>query len=258
MNASVGRRRTALVLIMCLGACCALVGCGMLFESLGALTAIERMQDAVREPDGSINLGRMPQIAPGAQAWLTVDSAGMSLPVAQGGQGDPTYYLSHDINGKDSPAGTPFIDWRCWEATTECPQHLLVYGHHLGVTGGMFSPLYHCWRQGEFERLCASGADWYEPGARARHFMPLCALRVREDYAPIQVFSWQDLDHLRTWLYDIAQRSSAAVPDWERVARGATRCLTLVTCSSDLPGQGWRTLVLFVEDTSSTCEEINT
>ena len=187
MNASVGRQRTALVLIMCLGACCAFVGCGMLLKNLEALEAVERVQDAVREPDGSIDVGRMSQAAPDSQAWLTVDSAGISLPVARGEEGDPTFYLSHDINGEASLAGTPFIDWRCWEAATEHPQHLLVYGHHLGVTGGMFSPLYRCWQQGEFERLCASGADWYEPGARACHFTPLCALRVREDLSLIHI-----------------------------------------------------------------------
>lgn len=230
----------------------------MLLTSLGALTTIEQLQDAVREPDGSIDTRRMSQVAPGSQAWLTVDAAGISLPVVQGERDDPTYYLSHDIKGETSPAGTPFIDWRCWEAPAECPQHLLVYGHHLGVTGGMFSPLYHCWQQGEFERLCASGADWYEPGARVCHFTPLCALRVREDYAPIQVFSWPDSEHLRSWLHDRARHSSATMPDWERAAQDATRCLTLVTCSSDLPGQGWRTLVLFVEDSPSTCEETNT
>ena len=256
--ASVGRRRATFSLIMCLVACCALVGCGMLLESLEALRTIEHVQDAVRESDGFIDMGKMSQVAPDSRAWLTVDSAGIGLPVAQGEEGDPTYYLAHDINGEASPSGAPFVDWRCWEAATECPQHLLVYGHHLGVTGGMFSPLYHCWQQGEFERLCASGADWYEPGARARHFVPLCALRVREDYAPIQVFSWQDLGHLRAWLRDMARQSSATAPDWERTVQGATRCLTLVTCSSDFSGQAWRTLVLFVEDTSSTCGETNT
>ena len=41
--------------------------------------------------------------------------------------------------------------------------------------------------------------------------------------------------------------ASASSPDARELAEGATRCVTLVTCSETVPGMPWRTLVLFVD-----------
>lgn len=75
---------------------------------------------------------------PDVVAWMSIPGTDVSLPVAQGFESDPTYYLSHDVNGDWNVYGCPYLDW---ESARACdPHNSVVMGHHTD-DGIMFAPL---------------------------------------------------------------------------------------------------------------------
>lgn len=173
-----------------------------------------------------------------AVAWLTVEGTPIDYPVAQGSEPDPEFYLSHDLWGTPSGAGCPFIDAR----TTAAAGHTLVYGHHMGTTGLQFSSVSDAHRQETFDRL--GNLLWHAPEDQTLVLRPLCATVVDMSHQPIQTFPEKGED-VATWVGPIVAEASAKAPDAESLAAGATKVVTLVTCSSAISGQRGRTIVLF-------------
>lgn len=191
------------------------------------------------QTDGSSGslLSSLPQEA---VAWVTVEGANIDLPVASGAKGF-TWYLSHDLWDRESQLGCPFLDPRC---PSECATNVIAYGHHVTLTGAMFSPLHNCYRQQYFDRL--EDCVW-TTRTQTASLLPFCALSVDKDFQDIVRFSFTDQDEFHRWLLDISSVSTAHCPDVHDRVLHAERAVTLVTCSSNLSGQRWRTLVLFVQ-----------
>lgn len=173
-----------------------------------------------------------------AVAWLTVEDTPIDYPVAQGSEPDPEFYLSHDLWGTPSGAGCPFIDAR----TTAAAGHTLVYGHHMGTTGLQFSSVSDAHRQETFDRL--GNLLWHAPEDQTLVLRPLCATVVDMSHQPIQTFP-EKREDVATWVGPIVAEASAKAPDAESLAAGATKVVTLVTCSSAISDQRGRTIVLF-------------
>ncbi|MCQ4848395.1 class B sortase [Gordonibacter pamelaeae] len=177
---------------------------------------------------------------PDTVAWLSVEGTPISYPVVQPGEGKQSdWYLKHDFWGNRSDEGCPYLDVR----SPRDGRHLLVYGHHLGFSDRMFSPIFSCYRQSEFDKL--GSASWFTPDGGRLSLSPVCSLSVDMSYEPIQTFRFDGEDGLREWLRGIAESATARAADWENSCAGAERVLTLVTCSSAWSGQRARTLVVF-------------
>ncbi len=176
-------------------------------------------------------------------AWVQVAGTSIDLPVVQTlSETEQAWYLTHDLWGASSQSGTPFMDWRC---TGPDATHVAVYAHHMTSTDAMFSELQKVFEQQSFERL--GDLIWETPqGCVSAH--PLCALRVDSSWADIQRFDWQEGggDVFRDWLGGIASQASALSAQASELMAQSGRCITLVTCSSDLAFQPWRTLALWV------------
>lgn len=187
-------------------------------------------------------------------AWLCVAGTNIDLPVvATHDTDDEAHYLVHDLWGSSSASGTPFMDWRCPSADG---RHVCVYAHHMTSTEAMFSQLQSVYRQEEFGAL--GDLVWDTPQGSVRA-TPLCSLRVEASWQEIQRFDWGEAegigskqdpsaptpDEFRAWLAGIVSISSAKSPEAGVLTAGARRCITLVTCSSDLSRQPWRTLALW-------------
>lgn len=178
---------------------------------------------------------------PDTAAWLAVEGTGIDYPVVKPGPnkaGD--WYLHHDFQGRKSPMGCPYLDPRS-EADG---RHALVYGHHLGLSGQMFSSVYDTYRQERFERVGA--ARWSTPAGGTLKLRPAMAMSVDKGYAPIQEFGFETVDELRTWLRRLSDDAQASAPELDALVGRARRVLTLVTCSSPIGGQRARTLLVFV------------
>lgn len=187
-------------------------------------------------------------------AWLCVAGTNIDLPVvATRSTDDEAHYLVHDLWGSSSASGTPFMDWRCPGANE---RHVCVYAHHMTSTEAMFSQLQNVYRQEQFETL--GDLVWDTPQGSVRAG-PLCSLRVEASWQEIQRFDWGEAGDVgpawnhpepepgefRTWLAGIVSASSAKSSEAHSLTTSAQRCFTLVTCSSDLSRQPWRTLALW-------------
>ena len=178
-------------------------------------------------------------INPDVAAWVRVEGTDIDLPVMAPSDGDMSYYLQHDLWGNHALAGVPFLDHRCQADDV----HRLVYGHRLFL-GGQFSALQLAYRQ---EALDDIGTCWWStPSCGTTRLAPFCALRRDAWFADIQRFGLRE-DELGTWLMELAKGAEATSPDCESLADAARSVVTLVTCSSELSGQPWRTIVVFVE-----------
>ncbi|MDI9591351.1 MAG: class B sortase [Acidobacteriota bacterium] len=196
-----------------------------------------------RRPTG-INWDTLKLLNPDVAAWVSVEGTDVDLPVMAPADRDMTYYLRHDLWRRWVLAGTPFLDHR---SDADGP-HRLVYGHHL-ATGGQFSSLQRAHRQEIFETL--GSCVWQTPGEGATSLEPFCALMVDMWYAPIQTFGFDGDAGLRDWLRARAAEATARNAGYSELAEGARSALTLVTCTSDLSHQRWRTLVIFVQRTGA-------
>lgn len=179
---------------------------------------------------------------PSLVAWCRVEGTSIDLPVCEATDDAPTHWLTHDFWGEDSSAGTPYVDHRA----SPTSQHILCYGHHLMGVGGMFSDVYRCHEQDEFDRWLTGSLVWSTPDGTVTRLRPLCASSQDMDHADIQRFEFDGTAGFRSWLYAILAQASSKAPDADFLAGAAWRAITLVTCSSDLSDQRERTLVTFV------------
>lgn len=233
------------------GATLAITGLAVTVMASVALMSQERTVIAYEElaheatsedvPD-EIEWDALTSTSPHVVAWCKVEGTSIDLPVCQATEDDPGFWLTHDLWGEESPAGTPYIDHRATAHST----HIMCYGHHLTGTGGMFSEIYRCYGQGEFDRWLTGDLVWTTLESQTDRLRPLCASSVDMDYADIQHFDFESASELRAWLHILIAQSSAKADNAAQLADNATRAITLVTCSSNLSSQRTRTIVTFV------------
>lgn len=174
-------------------------------------------------------------------AWLTVEGTNINYPMVKPSNDKPgDWYLCHDFWGNDSYIGCPYLDRRS-EARGK---HLLVYGHHLTLSGQMFSSIYDAYKQDRFNQIGI--ARWSTPTSGITEFMPAMAMSVDKGYAPIQTFEFGTTGEMRTWLEEMSSDATAASPNLDALIDNASRILTLVTCSNPISGQRERTLLICI------------
>lgn len=174
-------------------------------------------------------------------AWLSVDGTDIDYPVVQvSGDRPSDWYLTHDFWGKNSLAGCPYLDIR----STADGTHLLVYGHHLGLSNQMFSAIYDAYHQDRFDSI--GPAHWNAANGERIDFKPAMAMSVNKSYERIQKFDFNTIPDLQSWLDSMKPHADAMSSDLDALIDGASRVLTLVTCSSPMSGQRERTLVIFI------------
>lgn len=178
---------------------------------------------------------------PECVAWLSVEGTRIDYPVVQPGAGKaPDWYLRHDFWGSPSSIGCLYLDRRA-EADG---RHMLVFGHHLGFSGQMFSDVYDAYGQDAFDGI--GTAKWSTPGKGTVEFEPAFAMSVDMSYAPVQTFEFDTVADLQDWARGLSGDATASSADCESLIDGASRALTLCTCSSEWGGQRARTLVVFL------------
>ncbi|OFK24824.1 class B sortase [Olsenella sp. HMSC062G07] len=239
--------RAALALVAALGAGGIAGGCRLLLGELSSIRQVEAVAVAARQEAGPPSLARARQEAPCCQAWLEVPGAQIDLPLAQADASDPDFFLGHALDGRPSSAGTPYVDARSPLGS----RHVIVYGHHLTSVGGMFSALFCCHQQREFDERCRPGAILTTPAQGRVRLSALCALSVDKSNQDVQRFAWRDAASFRTWLEGLCHDATARAPDAEALVARATGAVSLVTCSSIWSGRRGRTVVVFVRTQGS-------
>lgn len=76
-------------------------------------------------------------VNPDVIGWVTVPGTDIDQPIVQASTSDPTYYLHHDVYGKWSVYGCPYLDAECAEEGLDS-DNAVVFGHHMN-DGSMFA-----------------------------------------------------------------------------------------------------------------------
>ena len=220
-------------------ACAAVAGTAQL-EATDAFVA-----ETGRDLETGAPSARVRSENPDVVAWLEVEGTGISLPVAHAVEEDRGFYLDHDVFGRPSAAGCPYLDARCSPAGPV----LIVYGHRMGDTYRMFSDLGECYRKERFSRL--GRATWTDPSGTSTQFEPAFALKVDStwsglDASPRAGGAAAAPDGLAHWLVAVSKQADAKSREADSLCAGATRALVLVTCSSSVAGGPERTVAVFV------------
>ena len=243
------RKQAGHIAFVALGIACTVAGLVLLRQQQVARAAYDDLSDTART--GAQEGAAVPQ-AKGVDwdylqsqndevvAWVDVEGIDLSLPVVAPRDGDMAYYLTHDLWRAESLEGTPFLDHRCTADGT----HRLAYGHHL-TTGGQFSDLQHAWEQETFDEI--GTCHWHTPAKDETCLEPLCAAKVDLWFDDIQRFEFDGGPALRSWLGTLVAQATATSPKADELMRDARSVTTLVTCSSDIGGQEWRTITVFAE-----------
>lgn len=179
-----------------------------------------------------------------AVAWVRLEGTNIDYPVAQAFSDESDFYLTHDVWGERSYIGCPFVDSR----TSPSSVHCMVLAHRVPATGGGFTPLTSCHRQTEFDAL--GTLVWVtreaDETSRTTLFKPAFALEVDMADQHVQSFDFESKEELRDWLSEGLRRTSARDEHVETMVAGASKAMSLVTCSSEQHGQRTRTVVVFV------------
>ncbi len=136
---------------------------------------------AEREAGGSggiadgrqIDFGALCAVNPDTVAWLSIPGTSIDGPVVQAA--DNGTYLNRDFEGRQSAAGTLFLD--CDSDPDFMGRHSVIYGHHM-KDGGMFAPLVK-FREEEFFREHKE-IDLYLPD-RTLRLLPVAAVVCGSD-----------------------------------------------------------------------------
>lgn len=210
----------------------------MAYRIAAASRASSNDEDSIADNDGAQDpMADNPAIV----GWLDIEQPELSYPVVQPRGNTPrSWYLDHDAWGNSSELGCPYLDIRA----TATDDHLLVYGHRILGTDSMFSQLATAHLPDVFYKL--GNAQWESRDGRQLFCKPLLAMRVQATYQPIQRFDFRDSADLRAWLRHLTEDASAVSRTAEALISSSTAAVTLVTCSGNLVGSTWRTLVVYV------------
>lgn len=86
-----------------------------------------------------IRFVELQKVNPDIVGWIRVPNTNIDLPVLQGHENDPEFYLDHDYNKKPSKFGSVFADYR-GPVAGDKSMSMILYGHTLN-SGRMFSEL---------------------------------------------------------------------------------------------------------------------
>lgn len=176
---------------------------------------------------------------PDVAAWVQVDGTDVDLPVVAPADKDMYRYLKQDFWGNWSISGCPFLDDR----SSAVGPHSMSFGHHMGNIGGMYSDIFQCFHQEEFDRL--GTCRWYTPDGGCEKLEPLFAMSVGQSYPEIQRFSFANQKDMQGWLEQLVEQSDAHAKKAKEACAHVGHVVTLVTCSSIWANQPYRTLVVF-------------
>ncbi len=235
--------------LMVLGACLVVVGMALALAPLGeqgsyaALAGECVVQGTAGDALPRHDVSALRTDDPDAVAWLSVSGTVIDYPVARPPEDDPGFYLDRALSGAPSVVGCPFVEpgWRVDDLLSP------VFAHHFSGLPylTMFTELADVWNQDAFDETLAGERALWETERGATEMHPAFALRVDSSWEGVDEAP-RDAVSLRAWLLSVGEEASACAEGWRADAERATSVVALVTCSSRLRGQPWRTVVVLV------------
>lgn len=200
-------------------------------------------------PDDSIDWASLLARNGEVKAWmdLQVGNVGIHEPVVQpsASEGNP-YYLKHDLDRRYTYIGCIFYDMRDSNDGTS----RLAYGHHFTGSTRMLSSINDAYNQSKFDVI--QPMRWRQPDGTDDIYVPVMAMKVYKTYQKCQSFSARTPQDTQELLQSMATDAQARSADFDNIVANAERCVTFVTCASNIPNQPWRTLTVFAKMPSNS------
>lgn len=182
--------------------------------------ALEPEKEAVEIP---IDFDSLQARNPEAYAWITIPGTAIDYPVLQS-ETDNTYYLTHTIDGVESPEGAIYTE--SYNSRDFEDSNTVIYGHDM-ANGSMFQNLLNYQDRSFFDDN--REVLIYTPDA-IRHYR-IFAAYLYDDRHLMQSFNFADKDSYRQYLESIfAVREMGACIDAEQEVTGDDKIITLSTC----------------------------
>ncbi|MGN0983494.1 MAG: sortase domain-bontaining protein [Gemmiger sp.] len=175
---------------------------------------------------------------PDLVGWLTIEGAGIDLPVVQT-PGDNEYYLRRGFDRLYALSGTLFADERC-RLGEEYTANILIYGHNM-ADGSMFGQLDRYadedfWKENPTFRF----DTLYEEGT----WLVAAVLRTTLGADALPYYTFFDAEGRADWQQKVDAIMELALFDTGVVPQYGDQLLTLSTCGSLNPSTDKRLAVL--------------
>lgn len=174
-------------------------------------------------------------------AWMRIYNTGIDYPVVHAWEQDPDYWLHHDFWWNDHETGVPFLDYR----SDSNGRNAIVYAHHLGDSGQMFSSIYGAYSQSWFDQM--GDLVWSTPQRGSTIMRPLFSKIIDMGDAELQTFNFAGISDFRSWLKEFGSDATAHAANWEKMASRSTRVVICCTCARSWTGLPDRTILVYCD-----------
>lgn len=212
-----------------------LVASVLIFIGLGAEVAREAAIANAAEQKAQTGGGvSLKDENPDYAGWLTVEGTSISTPVVSCRQGDPNgFYLNHGFDRLPSFSGCPFLA----EGSSPSSTNMLVYAHNMGYGNLGFTELQNCYRTDCFIDIGA--VTFTNASGNTLRYRPLFGMRVPKNFDLLLRFDFAGESDFKAWLNSLAEHAGA-----EAESRDSASVITLVTCSSAVGGDRYRSVLV--------------
>ena len=212
-----------------------LVASVLIFIGLGAEVAREAAIANAAEQKAQTGGGvSLKDENPDYAGWLTVEGTSISTPVVSCRHGDPNgFYLNHGFDRLPSFSGCPFLA----EGSSPSSTNMLVYAHNMGYGNLGFTELQNCYRTDCFVDIGA--VTFTNASGNTLRYRPLFGMRVPKNFDLLLRFDFAGESDFKAWLNSLAEHAGA-----EAESRDSASVITLVTCSSAVGGDRYRSVLV--------------
>ena len=180
----------------------------------------ESEQESVEIP---IDFDSLQARNPEAYAWITIPGTVIDYPILQSAS-DNTYYLTHTIDGAESPEGSIYTE--TYNSRDFEDPNTVIYGHDM-ANGSMFQNLLNYQDRSFFD--ANREVLIYTPDAIRRY--RIFAAYLYDDRHLMQSFNFEDKDVYRQYLESVFSiREMGACIDTDQEVTADDKIITLSTC----------------------------
>lgn len=160
---------------------------------------------------------------PDVYAWITIPGTAIDYPILQSAT-DNTYYLTHTIDGAESPEGSIYTE--TYNSRDFEDPNTVIYGHDM-ANGSMFQNLLNYQDRSFFD--ANREVLIYTPDAIRRY--RIFAAYLYDDRHLMQSFNFDDKDVYRQYLESVFSiREMGACIDTDQEVTADDKIITLSTC----------------------------
>lgn len=167
-------------------------------------------------------------VNPAIVGWITIEGTGIDYPIVRASEENPSFYLSHSIDGSVDAKGGIFLDAEC-EAGLES-MHSVIYGHNWNG-GLMFADLARYADEGfaaSHPRILLQTPSWKEP-------LEIQCVEVANGTDGTNVIGFSDADEMSRWYQERLRASTIQLGESAGASATPARIYTFCTCA-DGPG----------------------